>query len=195
MTADQRRTALSRASVVRSRTFVRSLSFLVLASRISRCSLSNLTADQRRTALSRASVVRSRTCVRSLTTIGFVPRISRCSLSKGFAADDLRLTLSPLSFSRSRTCCTLTRFPTSVSRDPRSSLRVFDGRSTSNCFVACLGRSLTYLLYARSLPSCSLRNSLLFVKVQGAFGACRSCRRSRRQGVIYHLPKLKSTSF
>ena len=69
----------------------------------------------------------------------------------------------------------------------------FDFRSTSNCFVACLGHSFTYLLYAHSFPSCSLRNSLLFVKVQGAFGVCRSCRRSRRQGVIYHLPKLKST--
>ena len=170
------------------------------------------------------------------------------------AADDLRLTLSPLPFTRSRTCCTLTRFPTSVSRDPRSSLRVFDFRSTSNCFVACLGRSLTYcctltlfprarfahfsllfvkfdgrstsncfvtnlgrsITYLRTLTHyhrvCSSHFSLLFVKVadwvglqtvlsapflrftfvivlkvQGPSGACRSCRRSRRQGVIYHL--------
>ena len=167
------------------------------------------------------------------------------------ATDDLRLTLSPLPFTRSRTCCTLTRFPTSVSRDPRSSLRVFDGRSTSNCFVACLGRSLTYcctltlfprarfahfsllfvkfdgrstsncfvtnlcrsITYLRTLTHyhrvCSSHFSLLFVKVansgllsnrfvsaflrftfvivlkvQGAFGAGRSCRRSRRQVLI-----------
>ena len=104
-----------------------------------------MTADQRRTALSRTSVVRSRTVVRSLSSLVLASRISRCSLSKGFAADDLRLTLSPSSSTRSRTCCTLTRFLTLVSRDPRSSLRVFDGRSPSNCFVACLSRSFTYL--------------------------------------------------
>ena len=129
------------------------------------------------------------------------------------AADDLRLTLSPSSSTRSRTCCTLTRFLTLVSRDPRSSLRVFDFRSTSNCFVACLGRSLTYLRTLTLFPRARFAHfSLLFVKVadwgstsnrfvsaflrfifvivlkvQGAFGACRSCRRSRRQGVIYHL--------
>ena len=95
----------------------------------------------------------------------------------------------------------------------------FDFRSTSNCFVACLGRSITYVRTLTLFPRARFAHfSLLFVKVadwgwtsnrfvsaflrftfvivlkvQGAFGACRSCRRSRRQGVIYHLPNTMST--
>ena len=110
-------------------------------------------------------------------------------------------------------CCTLTLFPRARFAHFSLLFVKFDGRSTSNCFVTNLGRSITYL---RTLTHyhrvCSSHFSLLFVKVadwvglqtvlsapflrftfvivlkvQGPSGACRSCRRSRRQGVIYHL--------
>jgi hypothetical protein len=42
----------------------------------------------------------------------------------------------------------------------------FDGRSTSNCFVANLGRSLTYLRTLTHFPRARFAHfSLLFVKV------------------------------